>query len=94
MSATERNYGQIDKEALSFIFGVTQFHKFLFGRSNIIFITDHKPLLGIFKKGAPTPESPRMIRWSLMLGAYDYEFVFRPGRPHGNADVSVTIADH
>ena len=88
MSSTERNYAQVDKEALSFIFGVTKFHKFLFGRPNLLFITDHKPLLGIFKKDAPIPDpiSPRMLRWSLIINAYDYQFVFRPGRLHGNAD--------
>uniref|UniRef100_A0A5S6QCG8 RNA-directed DNA polymerase n=1 Tax=Trichuris muris TaxID=70415 RepID=A0A5S6QCG8_TRIMR len=32
--------------------------------------------------------SPRMIRWSIMLSAYDYNLVYRPGKEHGNADAS------
>ena len=88
MTPTERKYARIDKEALSLIFGVTKFHKFLLGRPNLIFVTDHKPLLGIFKKDAPITEhiSPRMNRWALMINAYNCTLIYRPGRLHGNAD--------
>ena len=77
MSVTERNYSQSDKEALSFVFGVTKFHKFIFGRPNLMFITDHKPLLRIFKKDVVTLKhlSPRMLRWKLILNAYDHTFI-------------------
>lgn len=87
MSSTERNYAQIDKEALAVIFAVKKFHQYLAGRHFQIF-TDHKPLLGLLHHSKPMPSmlSPRMLRWSVLLGAYDYELNYRPGKQLANAD--------
>ena len=46
LSASEQNYSQIEKEALSLIYGLHKFHHFLYAR-NFTIITDHKPLLAI-----------------------------------------------
>ncbi|XP_056135203.1 uncharacterized protein K02A2.6-like, partial [Lampris incognitus] len=50
--------------------------------------TDHKPLLGLLHHSKPMPSvlSPRMLRWSVLLGAYDYELCYRPGKQLANAD--------
>lgn len=50
--------------------------------------TDHKPLLGLMHHSRPVPQmiSPRMLRWSLLLGAYHYELRYRPGKKLANAD--------
>lgn len=87
MSAAERNYSQLDKEALAIIYGVKRFDQYLFGRSFTI-ITDHKPLLTLLSemKAIPITASPRLVRWSLTLSAYDYNIVYRKGEDHGNAD--------
>uniref|UniRef100_A0A803JUZ6 Gypsy retrotransposon integrase-like protein 1 n=1 Tax=Xenopus tropicalis TaxID=8364 RepID=A0A803JUZ6_XENTR len=87
MSTTERNYAQIDKEALAIVAGVKKFHEYLYGRGFAI-ITDHKPLLGLLKNNGPTAQiiSPRMLRWCLLLNAYDYELQYRPGKDISNAD--------
>ena len=87
MSSAERNYAQIDKEALAIISGIKKFHNFLFDLKFEIQI-DHKPLLGLFSPTRPTPEiiSPRMLRWSLLLGAYDYTLIHRPGTKIIHAD--------
>ena len=34
----------------------------------------------------PSVLSPRMLRWSVILGAYDYELCYRPGKQLANAD--------
>ncbi|KFD64029.1 hypothetical protein M514_23739 [Trichuris suis] len=87
LTTTERNYAQIDKEALAVVTGVKKFHHFLYGR-RFTLITDHKPLLGIFTTDKPTPEilSPRMLRWSILLQAYKFKLVYKPGSEISNAD--------
>ena len=49
LSKSERNYSQIKKEALSLVWGVGKFHKFVYAR-NFTLVTDHKPLLYILKE--------------------------------------------
>ncbi|KAJ8385580.1 hypothetical protein AAFF_G00184420 [Aldrovandia affinis] len=87
LTSTERNYAQIDKEALAVIFAVKKYHQYISGRHFVVF-TDHKPLLGLLHHSKPMPAvlSPGMLRWSVLLGAYDYELSYRPGKQLANAD--------
>ena len=87
LSQSERNYSQIDKEALALIYGIRKFHNYLFGRKFTL-VTDHKPLTSIFgpKKGVPSVAAARLQRWALLLAAYDYNIEFRSTDAHGNAD--------
>jgi transposase InsO family protein len=87
LTSSEKNYAQVEKEALSLIFGVKRFHSYLYGRSFTI-VTDHKPLTAILgpKKGIPPLAAARLQRWSWILSAYRYEIEFRPTGDHGNAD--------
>ncbi|XP_032078769.1 uncharacterized protein K02A2.6-like [Thamnophis elegans] len=87
LSASERNYAQIDKEALAIVAGVRRFHHYLYGRPFQI-VTDHKPLLGLLAGDRPAPQvlSPRMTRWSVFLASYDYLLLHRPGKQIAHAD--------
>ncbi|XP_029106250.1 uncharacterized protein K02A2.6-like [Scleropages formosus] len=87
LTKSERNYSQIEKEALGLVFGVMKFHDYLFGRQFTL-VTDHKPLLKILgpKTGIPTLAAARMQRWSLILSAYKYEIQYKRSEQHGNAD--------
>ena len=87
LSSSERNYSQIEKEALSLIYGIRKFHNYLYGRKFIL-ETYHKPLTAIFgsKKGNPVMAAARLQRWVVQLLAYNYEIRFHRTQNHGNAD--------
>ena len=87
LSPAEQKYAQLDKEALSIIFGVKHFHQYLYGRKFTI-LSDHKPLQYLLgaTRGVPAMASARIQRWALTLSAYHYEICYKPGADHGNAD--------
>ena len=87
LTASERNYSQIEKEALSIVLGLKRFHSYLYGR-RFTLLTDHQPLVTILepKTGVPPLAAARMQRWSLMLAAYQYEIEYRKSAEHANAD--------
>ena len=87
LASSERNYAQVEKEALSLIFGVKRFHQYLYGR-HFLLMTDHKPLTSILgpKNGIPPLAAARMQRWALLLSAYTYDIQFRGTKLHANAD--------
>ena len=77
LSKTEKNYAQVEKEALAIIFGIKKFHQYIYGR-RFQLITDHKPLTTILspKTGLPTLAAARLQRWAIMLSAYQYDIEF------------------
>ena len=83
----EKNYSQIEKEALGIIFAVTKFHRYLHGRKFML-QTDHKPLITIFgsKKGLPTHTANRLQRWGTILLNYKFNIEFVPSKKLGHAD--------
>ena len=44
---SEKNYSELDKEALAIICDVNRFYHYIYGRKFNIMI-DHKPLIGLF----------------------------------------------
>ena len=87
LSASEKNYAQVEKEALSLVFGVKRFHQFLYGRKGTL-VTDHKLLQAILgpKSAVLFLVAARMQRWALVLSAYDYDLAHRRSEEHSNAD--------
>ena len=68
LSQSQRNYSQIQKQALAIIFAVKKFFQYLFGQKFIL-ITDHKPWLAIFgrRKSSSAMAANRLARWALFL---------------------------
>ena len=87
MGACDKNYTQVEKEALSLVFGVKRFHQFLDGRKFTL-VTNHKPLQAILglKSAVPTLAAARMQRWAPVLSTYDYDLVYHRSEEHSNAD--------
>lgn len=87
LSKAEKNYAQLDKEALAAIFGVKKFHKYLYGQSFTL-VTDHAPLTTLLgeKKPIPAQAAARMVRWAIILSAYNYTIVHRRGTEIVEAD--------
>lgn len=87
LTETQKNYSQIEREALSIIYGVTKFRQFLYGRKFVL-LTDHEPLISIFspEKNIPTMTAQRLQRWALTLMGFQYEIKYKKTSKHGNAD--------
>ena len=87
LSSSEKNYAQLEKEALALVFGVKKFHQYLYGR-RFTLITDHKPLTTILgpKRGIPSLAAARLQRWAILLSAYDYIIQYKSTHDHCNAD--------
>ena len=83
----EKDYSQIEKEALVIIFAVSKLHRFIHDRQFIL-QTDHKPLLTVLgsKKGLPTHTANRLQRWGTILLNYNFKIEYLPSNKFGHAD--------
>ena len=77
LSDVETRYSQTEKEMLAVVWAVEHFHLYLYGAQFTI-ITDHQPLIGIFRSHKAT--SARIDRWKLRLMPYNYHLVYKPGK--------------
>ncbi|KAJ8879810.1 hypothetical protein PR048_020418 [Dryococelus australis] len=75
-------------EALSIIYGVTKFHKYLVENQCTI-VADHELLLPLFsgKKKIPQVTDARLLRWSIILSSYQYKLQYKKGMNIQNANV-------
>ena len=87
LAPAEKNYSQLEKEALAIIFAVKRLRQYLAGRRFTIY-SDHKPLQHLFgeSKQVPLMAASRIQRWALTLSEYDYSIRYRPGSKICNAD--------
>lgn len=87
LSAAEKNYSQLHREALAIIFAVNKFHKYIYGIRFTI-QTDHQPLRAIFgdKKDIPAVAANRLQRWAIILSMYDYSICYRKCSEMKHAD--------
>ena len=69
------------------MFGVTQFHKYIYGRDFKI-QSDHMPLLGLMSddKLISPLASARIQRWALTLSNYQYHLRYKQGAQNTNTD--------
>lgn len=87
LTESEKNYSQLDKEALAIKWGVEKFFYYLYGR-HFTLITDHQPLVHIFskKKKLPVLSATRRLHYAVFLQMFDFDIKYRKSEDHGNAD--------
>ena len=87
LTESEKKYAQIEKEALSIVWGVKKFQSYLEGKSFKL-ITDHKPLNYIMNPGkeVPVTAAAGLQRWCLFLGVFSYTIDYRNTKQHANCD--------
>ena len=78
----EKNYSVIEKECLGVIWGISKFHRYLFGREFVL-ETDHQPLVYLNKSKMT---NSRLMRWALALQPYRMRIQAIPGRDNVGAD--------
>lgn len=85
LTSAEKNYAQIEKEALAILFSCVRFEQYIIGKV-IKLQSDHKPLQTLIKK--PLLEVPkRLQRMFLALQRYNFEIEFVPGSKMYIADL-------
>lgn len=64
LTSAEKNYSQLEREALALVFAVTKFRDYLLGREFTL-VTDHKPLVGLLHhdKAVSTMAAAGIQRW-------------------------------
>ncbi|XP_044175358.1 uncharacterized protein K02A2.6-like [Acropora millepora] len=87
LNDAEKGYPQLQKEALSIVWGVKQFQYYLEGRPFTL-LTDRKPLTTIFHphKEISATASARIQRWALFLSGFSYQIEYKNTKAHANAD--------
>ena len=76
MTQSKQTYAQIEKELLAIVFACEKFDQYIFGRSDVVIESDHKPLETIFKKVINS--SPKRLQgMQLHLQNYDIQVEYR-----------------
>jgi len=82
LTAIQRNYTQIQKEAMVIVYALKKFFQYLWYIGKFI-------LVAIFGPIKPTPDlaANRLSRWGLFLRQFNYTIEYRRTSEHSNADV-------
>ena len=84
LTSAEKNYSQLDKEALAIVFTVRKLHQYLY----FTILRDHKSLKRVFNPDKTTPQmaAARIQCLALILAAYTYNIQYKEGSQNTNAD--------
>ena len=92
LSTTELNYSNMDHELLGLLFAVTHFKHFTNGRP-VHIITDHKPLVSLFRKSF-VESSPRLTRMFVQLLDFTLDVTYWPGAQMHLSDAISRLSTH
>ena len=92
LSSAESNYSNIEYELLGVLFSMLHFKHFTYGHK-VNVITDHKPLVSLFKKSL-TLASPRLSRMLLCIIDYQLDVMYQPGTKMHLSDALSRLTGH
>ena len=92
LSSTESNYSNIECELLGVLFATTQFKHFTY-RCTVHVITDHKPLVSLFKKSLVNT-SPHLSRMLMQVLDYTLNVCYQPGDKMDLSDALGCLSSH
>lgn len=82
LTAAEKNYSTIEREALAVVWAVNKFRGYIEG-AEVTIASDHQPLKWLMTIKSPTG---RLARWALQLQPYNLNIVYIPGKTNIIAD--------
>lgn len=82
----ERNYAPIEQECLGAVWAMEKCRHFLYGCPNFKLVTDHQPLVGIFKKELSEVCNRRLQRFRERVLDYAFDVEWVEGKTHLIAD--------
>ena len=83
LNDVERRYSQTEREALGVLWACQHFETYLYGTKFSV-VTDHKPLVHMFKPKHNPPA--RIQRWLMKLQPFTFDVIYIPG-PENAADM-------
>ncbi|XP_018493735.1 uncharacterized protein K02A2.6-like [Galendromus occidentalis] len=82
LSKTEQSYATIEKECLAILLACQKFDQYIYGVSEVVVQTDHKPLETIFQKPLDTcPKRLQRMRLALQRYALKVEYIKGTNNP-------------
>ena len=92
VTSCERNYSNIERELLGVLFSVLHFKHFTYG-CKVHIITDHKPLVSLFRKSL-TSAFTRLARMLLHILDYQLGVMYQPGTKMDLSDALSRLTSH
>ena len=86
LTSAESNYAVCELEALAIQWAIKKCHHYLCGGPRFKVLTDHRPLVGIFKKHMDDVENTRLQRILIKTQSYNFDVEYTPGKTHLVAD--------
>ena len=85
LTKAERNYGITDLEGAALIYCISKLKSYIMGNpTTTVVITDHKPLLNLFKDKEPI--NARQTRWCLKVSSLGVDIQYQSGKKNALAD--------
>ena len=86
LNNAEKNYAIIELECLAVAWGTQKCKHFLLGHPSYALYTDHRPLVGLFKKDINNLENARLTRFREQLLPYNFKTMYIAGKSNVIAD--------